>query len=649
MTKYLKKIIAVLLSSVLLCSAVFADETTFESDTDTPDETTSETESGETTNDEPVTPPEDEEPFIPPTVFKEDDILLRVGIFYAPDIREGYRLRPSGAQLGFDLYSTTMDHKFTYLYSIEDISDIFYAKGGNLYKYKESESKWIYRSTSDTSKATVGGYHILLPEVYENAKKLDEGIEKLSEAYEERIIPACINGELKLLIGSYFSKSDANKALSKMTGLPEDTAVLSPSEENEVVVLDHNTGDMLFYFLDSYEIGLGCYPRKTDGEYNYIKIQSGYYWPGIFEAKRYKDSTGDFLSLIMISEMEEYVESVVPWEISSSWPKETLKAFAICVRTYAYANFGRHESLGFDVCCEANCQKSLGHSNVTKDVRDAVSETRGMMMVCEGRPATAYYSAVTGGSIAAAHEVWNQPAEKYLVGQFTPWEKYETHKYGVWQYEATPSELCSYMRGLGYTQLKDEIKDIKFNRLCENSSYVYSMTVTDIHGNEATMIRTRNVKNSLSAYLKSANFVVSHNGVIEDGLPDKSTGIYVMTADGLQLLPPENKDQVHVMTATGIKTTALPNILAVNTSNGAVSLDVLKEAENFVKDAKKNKDAEKSGANGNFIFIGKGYGHGAGMSQIGIRDLAELGNTYQEILLKYFPNTEIISFEDYIK
>ena len=151
----------------------------------------------------------------------------------------------------------------------------------------------------------------------------------------------------------------------------------------------------------------------------------------------------------------------------------------------------------------------------------------------------------------------------------------------------------------------------------------------------------------MGAYLKSANFVISHNGIVEDGIPDNSTGIYVMTKDGIKLLPPENKDQIHVMTSTGIKTSALPNILSVKTASGAVSLDVLKEAENFVKSAKNSDSTRESTENGNFTFIGKGYGHGAGMSQIGIRDLADLGYQYPDILLQYFPNTEIIHFTEF--
>ena len=47
----------------------------------------------------------------------------------------------------------------------------------------------------------------------------------------------------------------------------------------------------------------------------------------------------------------------------------------------------------------------------------------------------------------------------------------------------------------------------------------------------------------------------------------------------------------------------------------------------------------KSSGNGNYIFNGKGYGHGIGMSQNGARGMAKLGYTYDEILAHYYPGT----------
>jgi stage II sporulation protein D len=54
---------------------------------------------------------------------------------------------------------------------------------------------------------------------------------------------------------------------------------------------------------------------------------------------------------------------------------------------------------------------------------------------------------------------------------------------------------------------------------------------------------------------------------------------------------------------------------------------------------------KKSG--NNFIFSGKGYGHGVGMSQYGTKVMAEKGFDYKQILHYYFPLLKIIHINTY--
>ena len=42
-----------------------------------------------------------------------------------------------------------------------------------------------------------------------------------------------------------------------------------------------------------------------------------------------------------------------------------------------------------------------------------------------------------------------------------------------------------------------------------------------------------------------------------------------------------------------------------------------------------------------FIFEGRGWGHGVGLSQWGTKGMAEAGYTYKQILEHYFPGTEV--------
>ena len=46
----------------------------------------------------------------------------------------------------------------------------------------------------------------------------------------------------------------------------------------------------------------------------------------------------------------------------------------------------------------------------------------------------------------------------------------------------------------------------------------------------------------------------------------------------------------------------------------------------------------------NFIFVGTGWGHGVGISQIGLRDLAKQGYKAEEMLKMYLTGIEIKSY-----
>ena len=53
-----------------------------------------------------------------------------------------------------------------------------------------------------------------------------------------------------------------------------------------------------------------------------------------------------------------------------------------------------------------------------------------------------------------------------------------------------------------------------------------------------------------------------------------------------------------------------------------------------------------NGTPGNFVFVGRGWGHGVGMSQYGAKDLAELGYDYDVILRTYYVGTELKHFTE---
>ncbi len=576
-------------------------------------------------------------------VFDDNDFLFRIGILYSDDVLDSHRLRTHDKKndvegdLGYHLFATK-GTELTYIWTVSQ-SMISICADGNL---KSSESKGII-SYKRSSSGTIGGYHLLIDGTYDTPEAVMVEIASLNEKNTGINIFAWYeNGKYMIKCGSYTTLDAAKAESEKYSALLEKTCTAVGYTDTSIKVLNNSDGKILFGFDCKNEYGLGTYPEKKDGDERYLKLDPyDYYRAGVFEFKRSYYDGCDGLSLIMITELEEYIEGVVPWEISASYPIETIKAFAITVRSYTYQSLAKHSNYEFDICSTSHCQVHKGHSRVNQRVKDAVKVTKDQVLVCGNELVRAYYHALSGGSIAAGHQVWNQAELPYLQGMFTPWEKLDRDK-GSWSYSATPKELCDSLRAEGYTVLKDEIKDVKIT-LCDNSSYVYQVIITDIHGNTQTITRNRNVKNAFGDYLLSGNFVISHNGVIEDGKDDtKISGIYVMTAEGLKVIRDEEK--LNVQTALGVQTTTMPETLKVKTSTSMVTCDVLAETKAFVNGA-----GTVSEENGDFTFIGSGYGHGVGLSQLGSKDMADLGKTFDQILYTYFPNTKIMYYEEFKK
>ncbi len=64
----------------------------------------------------------------------------------------------------------------------------------------------------------------------------------------------------------------------------------------------------------------------------------GYKYHGGF---RYERIGGGDLTVVNVVDLETYIKGVIPYEMSSDWPLEALKAQAICARSYAYSNVSR--------------------------------------------------------------------------------------------------------------------------------------------------------------------------------------------------------------------------------------------------------------------------------------------------------------------
>ena len=147
----------------------------------------------------------------------------------------------------------------------------------------------------------------------------------------------------------------------------------------------------------------------------------------------------------------------------SSWEHEAHKAQAIAARSYAIANKGKRAKYGYDLKDTPEDQAYGGASAEKTNTNDAVSETAGIVLVCQGKIISAYYSASAGGRTNTGGQVWSKdlPFLK-SVPSFDDGIKKNGHGVGMSQYGANNLAKRGYN---GYQILK----------------YFYATFITFIH------------------------------------------------------------------------------------------------------------------------------------------------------------------------
>lgn len=469
-------------------------------------------------------------------------------------------------------------------------------------------------------------------------------------------------GEVGALIAEKYSGIDVN------ISIPTGTGVCFINKTNGKVLFEYDNGGDFTYAPAIYPIS------NSDGSQTGTTLASGMtYFDAILFLR-----DGNMINTTNLVALDTYIQGVLPSEIYSTWPIEVQKAFAIIVRSYTLSVLcGKHYSnYHVDMCATACCQAYKGRANINELVIEAANSTKDRIMTYNGSLVTTYYAAVHGGESISNNHAWGGSARGYLPSQKTPWEKYTTYtkNRGVWFAEFTPQELADQLRSKGYTAIKKPIASVTVNERAGNTNYVYKTTYTDTAGNSVTITRTS--KNYSALGLKCANFNIAQNSVdyyldhvlsvnIERTTAENSNPLMslfdVITGNGIFSI---NSASAKVNTANGVFGLS-------NGANFALTAEGLKQlpqyefelstpdengyykAINVYEDTvittflKRENMKYEASKEGNFVIAGKGWGHGIGLSQYGANDLAQVGAEYDQIIKAYYPNTKIITIDEY--
>ena len=220
------------------------------------------------------------------------------------------------------------------------------------------------------------------------------------------------NGVFVARVGNY---SDYGSAQSALYSLGAAGTVVGGSSTGVTVIVT-GTSTILFEFDQSGLYSLGI--RPIEAGQKTVTWFRGYRYYGGFE---YQRVTGGAINVINVVPMDDYVKGVIPWEMSSDWPIEALKAQAVCARTYAACQT-KHRSQGFDICATTHCQVYQGTAASSSYSDSAVDQTAGQCLYYNGQlvQEAVYYSS-NGGASEDSVNVWGNEVA-YLKGKIDPYE-----------------------------------------------------------------------------------------------------------------------------------------------------------------------------------------------------------------------------------
>ena len=299
-------------------------------------------------------------------------------------------------------------------------------------------------------------------------------------------------------------------------------------------------------------------------------------------------ATGSGLQVINHVPLETYLSSVVGSEMPASWPQQALRAQAVAARTYALK--GRRPAAAFDLKSTVASQVYRGIEAETPSTREAVASTRGLVLAYGGELIDAVFHSSSGGSTAGSGELWPQQLP-YLVSVPDFDQDSPVHQ---WRQPLAPELLAKAFAEIGGVRSIEVVASTASGR-----------------------VRQVRVVGPAGQLLLSGPALRSRLGL-------KSTWVRfelevpqgAVAAEPVVALPP-----------------APPPLLpAFSLPAGAFSADAA--------------PAPAPLSLPQWVAVGRGFGHGIGMSQWGALAMARRGNSFDAILSHYYRGTRVLPYRD---
>ena len=504
-------------------------------------------------------------------------IYMEIGIYYEGTSKSTVHLKSNN---GFEMGRFPND-EFISLLDILDKKDIILCKDSIEHQ---------------------GGYHIQIGDTFNNKDEALDLLESLA-LLENRGYLVCEQG-WKVFVGSYSSREDADKDIYIIQGIVNsDVKVISPSS-TRIQVLDL-TGRPLLMFDNEMDIYFRAIKRGN--EVPLLNID-GKNYRGAITAKRLAKSDMSIVNKLLL---EEYLYGVVPREMSPSWALEALKAQAVAARGTAVSGVNRFRSLGFDLCNSTRSQVYDGYNIEHPNSNRAVDETRDKLLTYNGEIVNAFYHSNSGGHTENSENIWSTPLP-YIKGVKDDFSLNTVNS--SWAEVLTKEQIKILLEKNNI--FIGDLLDMKITSVSENGR-VLELTVYGTKGKEILIKEKARTVFGLKSTYFTINGQTANNS-IDENIMVKSNNDFIM---------PIELDSKFLITSSGIKKTY---------DNSNMNIYSGKNYRNEI-----SSSPSPSSHNDTFVFNGKGWGHGLGMSQYGAKKMAEEGYNYMQILKHYYTGTKV--------
>ena len=334
---------------------------------------------------------------------------------------------------------------------------------------------------------------------------------------------------------------------------------------------------------------------------------------------------GDRLQAVNLLGLEHYLASVVGSEMPASWPAEALRAQAVAARTYALAQL--KPEAPFDLRSTVASQVYRGTEAETDSTRSAVAATRSQVLSHGGSLIDAVFHSSSGGSTENSGELWTRQLP-YLVSvpdqdKLSPWHQ--------WSVRFEPDQLRrAFQETAGASRI--EVLAASSTGRVRRARVIGPAGSLDLSGSE---LRQRlGLRSTLVQFRFEPPLAPGPAGGITTATAEANAAASALSRGGTRAAT--GPSTAGLSAGGPLPPPPLPGADGQGDRSTAAALD-----PTIAGQLRQEPLAAPLPA---LEVVGRGFGHGVGMSQWGAYGLALQGVSYVQILRHYYRGAQLVAY-----